>query len=97
MDLDTPVAAMLKLMNLSKYHLLYESVIGGETKARYSIIALDPDLIWKCENGKAFICNDPGADSPVFIEERVHTFVSLRAVINNSKLRPTVSRRRWTG
>lgn len=54
-DLLTPVAAMLKLRHMSPYHMLFESVQGGERRGRYSILALDPDLIWKCEEGKAAI------------------------------------------
>ncbi len=28
---------------------------GGETRGRYSIIGLKPDLIWRCRDGKAEI------------------------------------------
>lgn len=54
-DLETPVAAMLKLKHLSPHHFLFESVEGGAVRGRYSFIGLDPDLIWTCQDGKAYI------------------------------------------
>ncbi len=38
----TPVSALLKLRDVSDTHVLFESVIGGERRGRYSVIALDP-------------------------------------------------------
>ncbi len=34
---------------------LLESVEGGEVRGRYSIIGLEPDLIWRANGGKAEI------------------------------------------
>ena len=54
-DLDTPVSIMLKLAGAKKNSFILESVTGGETRGRYSIIGMEPDLIWKCEGDKSFI------------------------------------------
>lgn len=54
-DLETPVSAFLKLSNADKPCFLLESVQGGESRGRYSIIGMEPDLIWRCSNGKAQI------------------------------------------
>ena len=54
-DLDTPVSIMLKLAGAKKNSFILESVTGGETRGRYSIIGMKPDLIWKCEGDKSFI------------------------------------------
>src|SRR5207237_7550367 len=54
-DLDTPVSAFLKLGAGVANAFLLESVQGGETRGRYSIIGLAPDLIWRCRNGGAEI------------------------------------------
>ncbi|HEX2589975.1 MAG TPA: hypothetical protein VHL34_00660, partial [Rhizomicrobium sp.] len=54
-DLETPVSAFLKLGEGRDNAFLFESVQGGETRGRYSIIGLKPDLIWRCRNGKAEI------------------------------------------
>ncbi|PIE11378.1 MAG: anthranilate synthase component I [Rhodobacterales bacterium] len=47
-DLDTPVSLMLKLTGAGKHAFLLESVTGGEVRGRYSILGMDPDLIWEC-------------------------------------------------
>lgn len=44
-DLNTPVTAYLKLTKDEKYSFLLESVEGGKTLSRYSIIGCNPDLI----------------------------------------------------
>jgi anthranilate synthase component I len=54
-DLETPVATMLKLEPHFECSFLLESVQGGESRGRYSIIALQPDLIWRCSREKAEI------------------------------------------
>ena len=48
-DLETPVSTYLKLCGHDPYSFLLESVEGGATLGRYSVIGLDPDLIWRCE------------------------------------------------
>ncbi len=60
-DLDTPVSAMLRLMDERTPSFLLESVEKGETRGRYSVIGLLPDVIWRCEGDKAEIAY---ADSP---------------------------------
>ncbi len=57
-DLETPVSSMLKLMKDGEPCFLLESVEGGETRGRYSIIGLKPDLIWRCFKQRAEICRD---------------------------------------
>ena len=44
-DLQTPVAAYLKIERLSPYSFLLESVEGGEKVARYSFLGFDPEII----------------------------------------------------
>lgn len=83
-DLLTPVAAMLKLRPISPYHMLFESVQGGERRGRYSILALDPDLIWKCEEGKAAITRvEEGLTHFNACSEA--PFVSLRTLMQDSR------------
>ena len=48
-DLETPVSAFLKLSQGATGNIfLLESVEGGATRGRYSMIGLDPDAIWRC-------------------------------------------------
>ena len=52
-DTESPVSAMLKLNPMSAGLVLFESVVGGETRGRYSFIGLAPDLWWRVKDGKA--------------------------------------------
>jgi len=79
-DLETPVSALLKLAKESSHYLLFESVEGGKTRGRYSIIALDPDLLWKCEGNKSFINRIPQQDKNNWVADSARPFDSLRAL-----------------
>jgi anthranilate synthase component I len=52
-DLETPVSALAKLGPERLGSCLFESVEGGETRGRYSIVACDPDLIHRVDGGGA--------------------------------------------
>jgi len=58
-DLETPVSAMLKLSKDTTNVFLLESVEGGAVRGRYSIIGLEPDIIWRAYANKAEINRDP--------------------------------------
>ena len=61
-DLLTPVAAFIKLRHGRKgAAFLLESVEGGAARGRYSMIGLDPDLIWRCREGRAERTRDPAS------------------------------------
>ena len=51
-DLETPVAAYLKLADGEDFSFLLESVEDGDIGGRYSIIGLQPDLLFRVENGQ---------------------------------------------
>ena len=46
-DTETPVGAALKLMEEGRGDFLLESVEGGETRGRYSLLGLAPDLVFR--------------------------------------------------
>jgi anthranilate synthase component 1 len=54
-DLETPVSAFLKIAGDKPMTFLLESVEGGAVRGRYSIIGLEPDLIWRSSGGRAEI------------------------------------------
>jgi anthranilate synthase component 1 len=54
-DLETPVSAFLKVATGRPFSFLLESVEGGASRGRYSIIGLDPDLIWRVRGEQAEI------------------------------------------
>ena len=55
-DTETPVSAGLKLMEDGRGDFLLESVEGGETRGRHSLIGLSPDLVFRA-NAKATLIN----------------------------------------
>ncbi|MFY9754703.1 MAG: anthranilate synthase component I [Pseudolabrys sp.] len=84
-DLETPVSAFLKLGAKSMSFLL-ESVEGGAVRGRYSIIGLDPDLIWRTNNGKAEINRSARANRDVFTPCPEPPLQALRALIAESRI-----------
>jgi anthranilate synthase component 1 len=84
-DLETPVSAFLKLGAKSMSFLL-ESVEGGAVRGRYSIIGLDPDLIWRTNNGKAEINRSARANRDAFSPCPEPPLQALRALIAESRI-----------
>jgi len=85
-DLDTPVAAFLKLAHGQPNSFLLESVEGGAKRGRYSIIGMAPDLIWKCENGKASVNRQALSAPHAFLPDPRPPLDSLRALIAEVRL-----------
>jgi anthranilate synthase component 1 len=59
-DLETPVSAYLKIAHGQPYAFLFESVEGGAWRGRYSIIAMQPDLVWRCRGNAAEVAVEEG-------------------------------------
>src|SRR5689334_20263141 len=85
-DLETPVSAMLKLAYDRPNSFLLESVEGGATRGRYSIIGCEPDLIWRAEGAKAEIDRAPQSDEEAFALSPLPTLASLRALLAESAI-----------
>ena len=51
-DLETPVAAYMKLTHGAPYSFLLESVEDGDIRGRYSMIGLAPDLLFRISDGQ---------------------------------------------
>ncbi|MBV8455137.1 MAG: anthranilate synthase component I [Acetobacteraceae bacterium] len=85
-DLETPVAAFLKLAYGQPNSFLLESVEGGAARGRYSIIGMAPDLIWRCQGGRAEL-NRYALSAPyAFVAEDRPALESLRAVITETRM-----------
>ena len=84
-DLETPVSAFMKLVGDRPNAFLLESVEGGDTRGRYSMIGLDPDLIWRCDKGAAAINRHP-ATPEAFDPLPGHPLDTLRALIAESRI-----------
>jgi anthranilate synthase component 1 len=78
-DLETPVSAMLKIADGQNNAFLLESVEGGATRGRYSIIGLKPDVLWRSRGDQAEI-NRNARTSPEAFEAAGETMASLRAL-----------------
>ncbi|MGH7041756.1 MAG: anthranilate synthase component I [Acetobacteraceae bacterium] len=85
-DLETPVAAFLKLAQGKPNAFLLESVEGGAARGRYSVIGMDPDLVWRCRDGKAALNRDAAAAPHAFVTEDRPALDSLRALIAETRM-----------
>jgi len=87
-DLETPVSAFLKIGEGRDNAFLLESVQGGETRGRYSIIGLKPDLIWRCQEGRAEINRDALANPDAFVadERAVQPLDSLKHLLRSVRM-----------
>ncbi|HEY1878734.1 MAG TPA: anthranilate synthase component I [Caulobacteraceae bacterium] len=77
-DLETPVSAYLKIAHGKNYAFLFESVEGGAWRGRYSIVAMNPDLVWRCRGDQAEIAVGDDIDRGRFVLQEGGTLDSLR-------------------
>ncbi|MGB3282479.1 MAG: anthranilate synthase component I [Methylovirgula sp.] len=86
-DLETPVSAFLKLSAARRGRLfLLESVEGGGARGRYSMIGLDPDIVWRCCGDRAEINRRALSDPEAFEPCPEPPLDSLRALIAESQI-----------
>ncbi len=85
-DLDTPVGAFLKLAQGKPNAFLLESIEGGAARGRYSAIGLEPDLIWRCRDGRAELNRHALAAPHAFAAEAAPPLEALRALITECQL-----------
>jgi anthranilate synthase component 1 len=85
-DLETPVSAYLKLGSGKPRSFLLESVEGGAVRGRYSIIGLEPDLVWRANGAKAEINRSPHSGSNAFVPCPEPPLRALRSLIAESRI-----------
>jgi len=85
-DLETPVSAFLKLGGGKPMSFLLESVEGGAVRGRYSIIGLEPDLIWRANGGKAEVNRAARAKPDAFTPVAEPPLTALRSLIAESRI-----------
>ncbi|MGH6870987.1 MAG: anthranilate synthase component I [Rhizomicrobium sp.] len=85
-DLETPVTAYLKLGSSRDNAFLLESVQGGETRGRFSIVGIKPDLIWRCRDGKAEINRNARATPDAFTPVAGDALASLREIVHATRV-----------
>src|SRR5260370_2090706 len=85
-DLETPVSAFLKVAGGRPMRFLLESVEGGVTRGRYSIIGLDPDLVWRANGAGAEINRAARSNPNNFAPCSEAPLASLRALLAESRI-----------
>src|SRR3990172_7257619 len=85
-DLETPVSAYLKPAGGRPMSFLLESVEGGAARGRYSVIGLEPDLVWRANGDAAEVNRTPALAPKAFKREPGPALASLRALLAESGL-----------
>ncbi|TSJ61469.1 anthranilate synthase component I [Starkeya sp. 3C] len=85
-DLETPVSAFLKIAGERPNSFLLESVEGGATRGRYSMIGIEPDVIWRCRGERAEINRHAATDPEAFEPCTDKPLVSLRKLVAESRI-----------
>eukprot|EP01037_Dinobryon_pediforme_P034489 gene34489-40410_t len=85
-DTETPVAAALKLIEPGRGDFLLESVEGGETRGRHSLIGLAPDLVFRAHGADAAINPHWLSDREAFTPCDAPTLDALRALVASCRM-----------
>src|ERR1700732_1328845 len=86
-DLETPVSAYLKLAaGRAGNMFLLESVEGGAQRGRYSMIGLDPDIVWRASGAKSEINRRALVDEGAFVPCPGKPLDALRALLAESRI-----------
>ena len=85
-DLETPVSAYLKIGAGQPYAFLFESVEGGAYRGRYSIIAMKPDLVWRCRGEASEIAHGEDIAAGRFTPQGGGALENLRDLVSACRL-----------
>ena len=85
-DLETPVSAFLKIANGKPASFLLESVEGGAVRGRYSIIGLEPDMIFRADGKRAEINCKAQSDPKAFAPLAAPPLEAMRDFIGESRI-----------
>jgi anthranilate synthase component 1 len=80
-DTETPVGAALKLFEAERGDWLLESVEGGAVRGRYSLIGLDPDLVFRASGAACEINRQWRSDRGAFAALSGNSLDELRALV----------------
>jgi anthranilate synthase component 1 len=85
-DLETPVSAFLKIAHGRPFGFLFESVEGGAWRGRYSVITLNPDLVWRCRGDRAEIAEGEDIAAGRYTPQAGGALDSLRDLLAASRI-----------
>ncbi len=86
-DLETPVSTYLKLSAGRSNCFLLESIENGATKGRFSMIGIDPDLIFRVEGDKASLNRNAKLARDDFIPMQASPLDAIRQLVAESQIR----------
>ena len=84
-DTETPVSAMLKLGAAQSGSFLLESVEGGQVRGRYSLLGLEPDLVWRATGDTSEINRDWRTDRSAFVPVAGGALAALRGLVAEAR------------
>ncbi|MGD9740478.1 MAG: anthranilate synthase component I [Bauldia sp.] len=85
-DLETPVSAMIKLSAGRRQAVLFESVEDGAVRGRYSMIGVEPDLVFRAFGSTAEVNRQPQSNPDRFEKLPDTPLDALRKIIEESKI-----------
>jgi len=85
-DLETPVSAYLKIAHGRPYAFLFESVEGGAWRGRYSVVAMEPELVWRCRGDAAEVAEGEAIAAGAFTPQDGGALDSLRDLVARSRM-----------
>jgi anthranilate synthase component 1 len=87
-DSDTPVGAARRLIVPGRGDFLLESVEGGEVRGRYSLLGIDPDLVFRARTATAEVNRDWRTDREAFTPLAGNALAELRALADACRIDP---------
>ena len=85
-DTETPVGAALKLIQPGRGDFLLESVEGGEQRGRYSLLGLDPDLVFRATGDTCEVNRNWKLDREAFAPLEGDSLTQLRELAASCRL-----------
>lgn len=85
-DTETPVGAAARLIEPGRGDFLLESVQGGEVRGRYSLLGLDPDLVFRARGNSAEINRIWRHDRAAFAPLADGSLAELRALVESCRI-----------
>src|SRR4051794_5296931 len=85
-DTETPVGAAVKLIEPGRGDFLLESVEGGEVRGRYSLLGLDPDLVFRATAHACEINRQWRHDAAAFVVLGGDSLTELRALVEACRI-----------
>lgn len=80
------MGAAAKLIEPGRGDFLLESVEGGEIRGRYSLLGLDPDLVFRGFTGRSEINREWRQDRDAFADSEGSSVAALRALVEECRI-----------